>query len=113
MYFLNFDIYMFEMIFLMVDTKHVWLNTKTEGKDAQGFFKMGEEGVENLRFSQGKLLKSKMLNHFVDVQLCPKTRASLNSKLRLKFSKNSKIQNNNHIFDAKFELKPKRLNCWL
>jgi len=27
---------MFEMIFLMVDTKHVWLNTKTEGKDAQG-----------------------------------------------------------------------------
>jgi hypothetical protein len=86
------------------------VNTKTEGKDAQGFFKMGEEGVENLRFSQGKLLKSKMLNHFVNVQLCPKTRASLNSKLRLKFSK---IQNNNHIFDAKFELKPKRLNCWL
>jgi hypothetical protein len=37
--------------------------------------------------------------------------ASLNSKLRLKFSKTSKIQNN-HIFDAKFKLKPKRLNCW-
>lgn len=106
---------MFEMIFLMVDTKHVCLIQRLKArmlKDQSSFFKMGEEGVENLRFSQGKLLKSTMLNHFVDVQLCPKTRASFNSKLRLKFSKNSKIQNNNHIFDAKFELKPKRLNCW-
>ncbi len=71
---------MFEMIFLMVDTKHhVWLIQRLEGrmlKDQSGFFKMGE-GVENLRFSQGKLLKSKMFTHFADVQLCPKTRASL------------------------------------
>jgi hypothetical protein len=90
MYFLNFDIYMFEMIFLMVDTKHVWLNTKTEGKDAQGFFKMGEEGVENLRFSQGKLLKCKMFTHFADVQLCPRTKASLNSKIKIKVFKEFK-----------------------
>jgi hypothetical protein len=43
------------------------------------------EGVEILRFSRGKLWKSKMFTHFADVQLCPKTRASINSKLRFKF----------------------------
>jgi hypothetical protein len=35
---------MFEMIFLMVDTKHVWFNTKTEGKDAQGLVRLFQNG---------------------------------------------------------------------
>jgi hypothetical protein len=71
------------------------------------------EGVENLRFSRGKLLKKQnvyplwqMYNYALKLGL------PLYSKLRLKFSKNSKIQNN-HIFDAKFKLKPKRLKLFL
>ncbi len=47
---------MFEMIFLTVDTKHVWLIIqRLKGrmlKDQSGFFQMGE-GVENSRFSWG------------------------------------------------------------